>query len=74
MCVFRPDPYGKYASYRVYLFKGELVKEELLTDNRALSYAMKACHEELDMLSSGLSRHRYEFTVPAPVKLKIGAY
>lgn len=61
-----------FALYRVYIFDGTVVCEELIQDHRTLPSACRLGEIELRGLHLGLNRKKYELPELATHKLKVG--
>jgi len=69
--VLAQDANGKFKAMRVFLQGNTVIKEEVLTNGRALTWALKAALESLERLPRDWGRKEIEFAQPESRQLKL---
>lgn len=67
--IIRPGRKGKYNAARIYIRGGQVVIEDVLTEDRALAYAQRAAEDSVRLLTTDLQRNKFELNVPEQLEL-----
>ena len=69
--ILRMSRKGKFSAHRVCINDDKIVKEELLTSERAASWAVKEARESLDRIISDWMHEHTKFAQPKQLAFKL---